>query len=127
MTLNPVAHEPHRHVALPLIDLTGVPLISWAKGAGEPNQLRTARRHPGVDGGRLESAAGIRRGAMARQHGLTGRHESVHTLHEFMQAVLPLLLQINVLLALFNDPDAAARRRGAVVAAAPREAVPAFR
>ena len=111
VTLNPVAHaDPVGTVLFPLMQIfTGVPLIGWAKPVPvSSNRLRHPRRDdilvsmagPGSNLLLAFVAALLWRANSS----LLGSYESgfLFTLHEFMQAVLPLLLQINVLLALFN-------------------------
>lgn len=111
VTLSPFAHaDPIGTVLFPLLQIfTGVPLIGWAKPVPfNPANLRNVKRDsilittagPGFNLilalasavlWRLNDAflAPVGTGALA-------------TLHEFLRTLLPMVLQINVLLALFN-------------------------
>lgn len=111
VTLNPMAHiDPIGTVLFPLIQIfSGVPLIGWAKPVPfDRRQLRHPKRDdvlvavagPGFNLILACAAALVLRlndmllGGATSGFGLT--------VHAFLQAVLPLLQQINVLLALFN-------------------------
>jgi Zn-dependent protease len=111
VTLNPAAHaDLIGTVFFPLLQIfSGVPLIGWAKPVPvNPGNLRHPRRDD-----MLVAAAGpgfnlilaLVAALLWRLNGtlLAGFETGVFaTLHGFLSQVLPLLLQINVLLALFN-------------------------
>ncbi len=111
LTLNPAAHaDLIGTVIFPLLQIfSGVPLIGWAKPV--PVNARTLH-HPGRDD-MLVAVAGpgfnmilaVCAAFLWRVNGtLLGGFDSglLATLHQFASRALPLLLQINVLLAIFN-------------------------
>jgi Zn-dependent protease len=111
VTLNPMAHaDPLGTILFPLLQIfTHVPLIGWAK----PVPFNPANlRHPGRDD-MLISAAGpgfniilaLAAAALWRLGDflLGGQAEGFgHTTWVFLQLVLPVFMQINILLAVFN-------------------------
>jgi Zn-dependent protease len=111
LTLNPAAHaDLIGTVFFPLLQIfSGVPLIGWAK----PVPVNPANlRHPGRDdilvavaGPGFNMILALFAAFMWRVNGtlLAGFDTGIlATLHVFLGRFLPLLLQINVLLALFN-------------------------
>jgi len=111
VTLSPLAHaDPIGTVLFPMLQIfTGVPLIGWAKPVPfNPANLGNLKRDS-----ILISAAGpafnlilalLAALAWRLNDTLLGPQAtgSMATVYEFMRMLLPLILQINVLLALFN-------------------------
>jgi len=111
VTLNPAAHvDPVGTVLFPLIQIfSGVPLIGWAKPVPfDRRQLRNPKRDdvlvalagPGFNLILAFGSALLWRFNEAYLGGFGGGFGL--TVHTFLRTVLPLLVQINVLLALFN-------------------------
>ena len=111
VTLNPMAHADFVGTILfPLLQIfSGVPLIGWAKPVPfSPANLR----NPHVDTVLVASAGPVFNLILAlaaavawRLNGLVlGGFDGglLLTVHDFLRYVLPLVLQINVLLAIFN-------------------------
>lgn len=111
VTLNPLAHaDPIGTVLFPLLQIfSGVPLIGWARPVPfDPRNLRHPKRDdilisgagPGFNLILAFAAALVWRLNAAflgpESTGLGGR------LYAFLGEILPLVIQINVLLALFN-------------------------
>ena len=111
VTLNPAAHiDPIGTVVFPLLQIfSGVPLIGWARPV--PFDRRKLR-HPGRDdvlvalaGPAFNLILALTAALLMRVDGLFlggAQSGAVATIHAFARATLPLFLQINVLLALFN-------------------------
>ena len=111
VTLSPFAHaDPIGTVLFPLLQIfTGVPLIGWAKPVPfNPANLRNLKRDsilittagPGFNLILALAAAVLWR----MNDAFLGSAEAgtLATLHQFLRTLLPMVLQINVLLALFN-------------------------
>jgi len=111
VTLNPAAHaDLIGTVLFPLLQIfSGVPLIGWAKPVPvNSGNLRHPRRDDilvAVAGPGFNLILALVAAFLWRLNGtlLAGFDTGIlATMHEFLSRVLPLLLQINVLLALFN-------------------------
>lgn len=110
VTLNPVAHaDPIGTVLFPLLQIfASVPLIGWAKPVPvDSGNLRHPRRDDilvAVAGPGFNIILALAAAFLWRLNdGLAGADTGfTATLHAFGRSVLPLFLQINVLLALFN-------------------------
>ena len=111
VTLNPMAHaDLIGTIIFPLLQIfSGVPLIGWAKPVPfVPANLR----NPHADMVLVASAGPVFNMILAVTAAVLWRLNAVllggvdggmlATVHDFLRFVLPLLLQINVLLALFN-------------------------
>jgi Zn-dependent protease len=111
VTLNPVAHaDPIGTVMFPLLQIfAGVPLIGWAKPV--PFDRRNLR-HPGRDDMLVAVAGPAFNLVLALAAAILWRLNDTlfagaspgfaATLYAFGKTVLPMFLQINLLLALFN-------------------------
>ena len=111
VTLSPFAHaDPIGTVLFPLLQIfTGVPLIGWAKPVPfNPANLRNLKRDsilittagPGFNLILALAAAVLWR--MNDAFLGSAADGTLATLHQFLRTLLPMVLQINVLLALFN-------------------------
>ncbi len=111
VTLSPFAHaDPIGTVLFPLLQIfTHVPLIGWAKPVPfNPANLRNVKRDSiliSVAGPGFNLILALVAAILWRLNdSFLGPQSagSLATLHEFMRTLLPMILQINVLLALFN-------------------------
>lgn len=110
VTLNPAAHVDFVGTVLfPLAQIfAGVPLIGWARPVPfDPRYLRHPRRDDiliAVAGPGFNLILALAAAVVWRLNGLLADFDAgaLATVHSFLRFALPLFLQINVLLALFN-------------------------
>jgi Zn-dependent protease len=111
VTLSPFAHaDPIGTVLFPLLQIfTGVMLIGWAKPVPfNPAHLRNVKRDSmliSIAGPGFNLILAIAAAVLWRVNDTFLSAQSpgiLATLHEFLRTLLPMILQINVLLALFN-------------------------